>query len=234
MEPELRRFKTPRVRFTFLEQGLHRTPEKMPNEIQKRVDMAQKYGPDFVVLGYGLCSNGIVGVRATNRTLIVPRIHDCISLFLGSPKAYDRQSKEAPGTYYLTRGWIEQGKTPLSIYEEYVETYDTETAAWLIREELKHYTRIALVDTGVGDVEGHRDYAQRTANFLGLQYEEIKGSSVFFQKMVSGNWNGDFLKVHRGEEISQKMFLDRNKEKKTENCHGNETGFPEVHDGPSV
>ena len=216
MEPELRRFKTPQVSFTFLEQGLHRTPEKMPREIQESVDTAQKYGPDFIVLGYGLCSNGIVGVKATKQTLIVPKVHDCIGVFLGSPEAYDRQSKEAPGTYYLTRGWIEQGKTPLSIYREYAEKYGVETADWLIREELKHYTRIALIDTGVGDVEWHRDYARRTANFLGFHYEEIKGTSAFFLKMVSGIWDGDFLKLHRGKEITQEMFFDGIEEKETE------------------
>ncbi len=234
MEPELRQLKTPRVGFTFLEQGLHRTPGKMPVEIQKRVDMAQKYSADFVVLGYGLCSNGIVGVKAKKQVLIVPKIHDCISLFLGSPEAYDWQSKKTPGTYYLTRGWIEQGKTPLSIYEEYVKRYEAGTADWLIREELKHYTRIALVDTGVGDVEGYRDYARRTADFLGFHYEEIKGSSAFFQKMVSGHWDGDFLKIRRGEEIIQKMFFDKNRDKKAEKRHGNQARFRAVHDSPSV
>ena len=54
------------------------------------------------ILGYGLCSNGVVGVQTQNQPLIVPRVHDCISLFLGSAESHRNQLAEYPGTYYLT------------------------------------------------------------------------------------------------------------------------------------
>jgi len=50
------------------------------------------------------------------------------------------EHKKEPGTYYLTQGWIEEGKSPLGIYQEYCQRYDQETAEWVIKQELKNYT----------------------------------------------------------------------------------------------
>ena len=73
----------------------------MPGLIQEQIDQAAEYASQ-IVLGYGLCSNGIVGITARNQSLIVPRCHDCITLFLGSPAAYSEVFKERSGSYYLT------------------------------------------------------------------------------------------------------------------------------------
>ena len=73
----------------------------MPGLIQEQIDQVAEYASQ-IVLGYGLCSNGIVGVTARNQGLIVLRCHDCIKLFLGSPAVYSEAIKERPGTYYLT------------------------------------------------------------------------------------------------------------------------------------
>jgi len=70
------------------------------------------------VLGYGLCSNGILGVQARGQDLIIPRCHDCISFFMGSPEAYRKDFDAHPGTYYLIPGWLSERKDPLGIIED--------------------------------------------------------------------------------------------------------------------
>ena len=75
------------------------------------------------------------------------------------------EHKKEPGTYYLTKGWIDEGKSPIGIYQEYCQRYDKETAEWAIKEELKNYTRIALVDIGVGLSEAHREHAKEMLGF---------------------------------------------------------------------
>ena len=67
---------------------------------------------DVIILGYGLCSRGVVGLRTDKSTLVVPRVDDCIAIFLGSTAAYREQGMQEPGTYYLTKGWIEVGDSP--------------------------------------------------------------------------------------------------------------------------
>ncbi len=60
-------------------------------------------------LGYGLCSNGLVGLTARGRPVVLPRAHDCITLFLGSKERYLDYFNEHPGVYFKTTGWIERG-----------------------------------------------------------------------------------------------------------------------------
>ena len=150
-----------RVRFFFLDQGLHRTPNKMAALIQEKIDSLPK-SIQSVTLSYGLCSNGILGVKSTDRELVVPRCHDCIALFLGSPGAYREVFESRPGTYYLTPGWVAAKKDPLGIiHDDYATRMDLETAFWVMEEELKHYTHIALINTGVGDIDALRARNER-------------------------------------------------------------------------
>ncbi len=208
MKDELLRFQANEISFVFLEQSLHRTPQKMKPIIQEEIDKAAEEDLDYVILSYGLCSNGILGVKAIGHPIVIPRVHDCIALFLGSWDRYMEEHKKEPGTYYLTKGWIDEGKSPLGIYQEYCQRYDKETAEWVIREELKNYTRIALVDMGAELSETLREHAKENAQFLHLRYEEIKGSLAFFEKMLRGWWDKDFVILKAGEEVTQELFLD--------------------------
>ncbi len=207
MKQELEHIRPEGVSFVFLEQSLHRTPQKMREAIQGEIGKSEAGGAGSIVLGYGLCSNGIVGVRAARRPLFIPRVHDCISFFLGSAQRYLEEHHKQPGTYYLTRGWIEEKKSPLGILEEYCQKYGKETAEWAIREELKNYTRIVLVESELGLTDGHRAHARENALFLNLRYEEMKGPLDFFRKIAQGPWDGDFILLNPGEEATQEMFL---------------------------
>jgi hypothetical protein len=211
MEPELEQIRKDHnhVDIQYLDQGLHRTPQKMADQVQELVDRGAEFA-DRIVLGYGLCSNGIVGVQARRRELIVPRCHDCIAFFLGSPEAYQKDFDSRPGTYYLTPGWLAEKKDPLSIIEdEYEPKYGRETAEWIKKEELKHYTHIVLIDTGVADLAPLRERAKENTAFFDMQYVEIEGKSLeYFFKLVNGPYRSDeFIVLKPGEIITQEMFI---------------------------
>jgi len=192
--------------FEFLEQSLHRTPVKMPAAVQEKINQAGK-DIDYVVLGYGTCGNGIIGVKAGKQPLVIPKAPDCITFFLGSLEAHLKEHKKAPGTYYLNKGWIDEAKDPLGVLEEYTQKYGRQTAEWVIREEFKNYKRIVLVTTPLFDPATYRARAKADADFLGLAYEGVEGSLGFFEKMVKGNWNSDeFIIIPPGQEITQKTF----------------------------
>lgn len=208
LKHELEAVDGPGVCIEFLEQGLHRTPSKMPAAIQEIIDQAGE-DVDYIVLGYGTCGSGIVGVKAGRQPLVIPRAHDCISFWLGSAEAHRKEHEKVPGTYYLTRGYIEEGQSPLGSYQEYKERFGEETARWVINEEFKNYTRIALIDTGGYDLEEYRPHARANAEFLGLSYEEIEGSLDFFKKIISGQWDEkEFIILPPGEEFTQTTMLE--------------------------
>jgi hypothetical protein len=210
MEPELERVRMgdPCVEMRYIDQGLHRTPQKMAAIVQGHVDeVAGSAGQ--VVIGYGLCSNGIVGVTARAQGLFVPQCHDCIALFLGSPEAYRKAFEAKPGTYYLTPGWIAEKKDPLGILQvEYTPKFGEETSLWVMEEELKHYTHIAFINTGFGNMESLRSRAQENAAFFKKAYEEIPGSLDYFVKLIRGPYEErDFFYLAPGQEITQEMYL---------------------------
>jgi len=207
MKDELLHFQKEGVSFVFLEQSLHRTPQKMPAAVQEEINKAANGDDDYIVLGYGLCSNGILGIRPIRQPVVIPRAHDCISLFLGSTERYQEEHEKEPGTYYLTKGWIDEGKSPLGIFAEYCQRYDKKTAEWVIREELKNYKRIAMVHSGNGLSEKHQAHARENAQFFNLRYEEIAGSLDYFARMFGGMWGKDFLILHPGQEVKQEFFF---------------------------
>ena len=210
MEPELEavRAGAQAVEIIYLEQGLHRTPKKLPGMIQERIDQAAAYAT-VIVLCYGLCSNGLVGVTARRQKLIVPRCHDCIALFLGSSARYDEVFRDNPGTYYLTPGWVKENQDPLGVYQrEYLPKYGKKTALWVIRESLKNYTHIALINSGMHEIEALRYRARENAEFFDMAYIEIAGDLSYFEKIIRGPYQAeDFLHLQPGETITQFLYF---------------------------
>jgi hypothetical protein len=168
------------VTYEVLDFGLHLTPEKLRNQLQATINAAGSK-VDAIILGYGLCSMAVVGLKATGCTLVVPRVDDCIAIFLGSRAAYQKQFGQEPGTYYLTKGWIEVSDTPFAEYERLVEKYGLEQAERMIKLMLKNYTRLAFI-------------------------EESPGSKALVKKMLYGPWDDDFVIARPGETICYADF----------------------------
>jgi hypothetical protein len=205
----------------FLDYGWHRVPAKMTQELQQVIDSIEE--PSLVVLGYGLCGNGLDGIRAGKHTLLVPRVDDCIALLLGSRQAYLRQFSAVPGTYYLSEGWLESGSHPLSEYEEYAEKYGPEDAMWILDQQYQQYERLALVAPSRAGLEKHRPAAQEVGCFCerwDMVYEEILGSDDYVQRLVEVagevrengaeaaiGMGNDFLLIPPGGEIRQHEFI---------------------------
>ncbi|MFN2217399.1 MAG: DUF1638 domain-containing protein [Anaerolineae bacterium] len=187
-----------------LDFGLHINPKELKRILQETIDAVAPEA-DTILLGYGLCSQAVVGLQANDCTLVVPKVDDCIAIFLGSCAAYRAQSSAEPGTYYLTKGWIEVGDSPFDEYDSLVERYGEQKAQWLMSQMLKNYTRLALINTGQHELERYRAYARSTAERWGLRYEEIPGSDALIIRMLYGPWDGDFVIARPGETIS---YLD--------------------------
>lgn len=198
---------------TFMDYGLHRSPHKMTWTLQEAIDEIEE--PSLVVLGYGLCGNGLHGVKSGQHTLLIPRADDCIALLLGSRQAYVREFEAVPGTYYLSKGWLESGSHPLKEYEECIEKYGQEDADWIMDQQYQHYERLVLVTHSQADMEKYRPQAEEVARFCqrwGMRYEEILGSDTFVRRMIevaSGPDPGDddFVVIPPGGEILQEQFI---------------------------
>ncbi|HEX9012300.1 MAG TPA: DUF1638 domain-containing protein [Anaerolineaceae bacterium] len=191
-----------------LDFGLHVYPDRLRDSLQAAVDaVSGQY--ETILLGYGLCSNAVVGLRATGCRLVIPRVDDCIAIFLGSRASYNLQCRAEPGTYYLTKGWIEAGDTPFSEYEDHVQRFGEETADYIFEQMMGHYTRLALINTGQYELEKYRAYTRGTAGRFGLRYEEIDGSDALVRRLLFGPWGEDFVVLEAGETFRLDQFVQQ-------------------------
>ena len=79
----------------------------MRERLQAAIDATDPGKHDAVALAYGLCNNGLVGLVARQLPVVIPRAHDCITLFIGDRQRYEEYFHANPGTYYYTSGWLE-------------------------------------------------------------------------------------------------------------------------------
>lgn len=189
-----------------LDFGLHLHPEQLTVALQEAIDAS--HGFDTILLGYGMCSKAVVGLRATTASLVIPRVDDCIAIFLGSRDAYRDESRREPGTYYLTKGWIEVGDSPFEEESRLAAKYGEKQAIRMIGLTLRNYKRVAFIDTGAYDLEHCRAYARRAAERFNLQYEELKGAPSLVEKLLFGPWDEECVVVPLGGVVDAEAFFD--------------------------
>jgi hypothetical protein len=197
-----------------LDIGLHAVgKERMPQELQKAIDQVDAGRYDAILLAYGLCNNGICGLHAPI-PLVVPRAHDCITLFMGSKEKYRQYFDTHPGTMFVSAGTLnpkanEELFSGIDLREkmrqEFLEKYDEEDVEYLMEtwgNPLKNYHRIAFINDGIGDIDKNRDIARRIAADSEWDFEEFQGGADLFRRLLAGDWDeGSFLVIPPGSTI---------------------------------
>ena len=204
------------VDIVLLPQGLHNEPDKLRISVQESLNETvdlNEHPYDAAILGYGLCSNGILGLTA-EMPIVVPRGHDCITLLLGSAKEYQEYFDSHRGIYWYSPGWIENNEQPSKaryekMLETYREKYGDDNAEYLMETELgwmKEYSWATYVDWELTDSNGYKKYTKECAEYLGWNYDELAGNPSLMQKLVNGDWNdAEFLTVRPGQKIIEDL-----------------------------
>jgi hypothetical protein len=213
------------VDIKLLKIGLHDTPEELRSQLQREIDSTFKEEYDTILLAYGLCGQASVGLEAKEIPIVIPRAHDCITLFLGARKRYEEEIKSCPGTYWYASDYIERSEshgTALSLgtelttnvrelYQQYVEQYGAENADYIMETTgawQNHYQRAVYINMGVGESKTVKTEAEVEANKRGWRFENLKGDLRLIQHLLSGNWQEDFLIVEPGNQISMSYDKD--------------------------
>jgi hypothetical protein len=189
----------------FFELGLHSFPDKLKVRLQKEIDRTE--GVDAIFLGYGLCSMATLGLNSPRCTLVIPKTHDCIGIFLGSDRRYKEEIEQEPGTYYLTKGWIEHGGDPWKVYQGWQEEFGDSMAQLLLKKTMHNYTRLAYIRTGNDDHSEYIRYAKTAADKLGLKHEVVPGNREIMRKLLAGEWDENFVVIEPGSQPSLTDFL---------------------------
>lgn len=215
----------------WLEMGLHDQPALLAKALQEHIDRAAaSKNFDAIILLYGLCSKAVVGVTARDIPLIMLRVHDCISMYLGSADRYQTEHESEPGTYWFSRGFLDRregneddgGAADISgpqeylpakrevLYKEYCENYGEDNAEYLMETLVdgwrKNYKRVVLLadqgeDEGAACAED-RLRVRQMAEENNWRYEEREVDFRLLKMLIGGKWSEEeFLIVPPGQTI---------------------------------
>jgi hypothetical protein len=211
------------VDVSLLRIALHETPATLRARLQAEIDAA---GPEYdaVVLAYGLCGGATVGLAAGRVPLIVPRAHDCITVFLGSRERYQREFAKHPGTYWYAADYLERSDREMegastglfgvgastdaelqAAYAEYLERFGRDNADYLMETMgawREHYDRAVLLDLPIGGSADAERRAKAEAERRGWLFERVTGDLLLIRRLLEADWADDFLVLQPGQRLA--------------------------------
>jgi len=211
------------VDMEFAKKGAHDDSDYLRELLQKKIDACEeseeKY--DAIILGYGLCGNSIVNLVARSTPLVIPRAHDCCTLFLGSKEKYVKYFGKNPSKVFSAAGYMEHGGSYVKEangvrermgwdkgYAEYVEQYGEENAKYIWETlhppKKPHEEDQKLMFIEIPELQhlGYAEQCRDSAKANGEEFVELEGSIELIEKLIFGEWSEeDFLVVEPEQRI---------------------------------
>lgn len=203
------------VRQEFFDVGLHDQPAVLRTKLGEAIARAEADETvEAVVLAYGLCGMALVDLAPRRCPLVVPRAHDCLTLFLGSKDRYAACMRDEPGTYWYSPGWNRERRVAgpereAKLRAEYTARFGPEEAEALVdmeRAAFSQYSTAGYTDLRVAGDDSHREYAERCAHALGWRFRHHAGDPGLLRDLLFGPWDGArFLVVAPGRRIAHSV-----------------------------
>lgn len=203
------------VEIEYTEKAAHNESAGLRTKIQEIIDTAEVSGKkyDAILLCFGLCGNSTLGLTARGTKIVIPRAHDCCTLFLGSKYRFREYFEENPSRPFSSAGYISFGDSNEYLrdssvakmfgldqsYAELVEKYGEENAEYLLETlnpafKANHENKVYYIEVPEVEPDGLMDKCKEQAEAEGREFVKLKGSIRLIEKLLSGNWNDeDFL-----------------------------------------
>ncbi|MDW7739304.1 MAG: DUF1638 domain-containing protein [Bacillota bacterium] len=183
----------------WIDSGLHNYPDRLRQNLQECIDKIGVY--NYIVLLFGLCGNSLLHLSSKHAKLVIPKVDDCISMFLGGNRER-RNIEENTRAYYLTKGWLRYENNIWHEYLQCIEKYGLEKTRKIFGIMLKHYTHLIVIDTGAFDSAEFIEETKKIAVELNLEHKVIKGDLSILDRALTNEWQKDFVVIKPGEKIT--------------------------------
>lgn len=201
----------------FTPKGAHEKSDYLRGLIQSKIDELEAEGEyDAVLLGFGLCGNSTAGIQARSIPLVIPRAHDCCTIFLGSKEKFSEYFGDNLSAEWSSAGYMERGDSYLretdtgellgldKSYEDLVEMYGEENAQylWETLHPNLHSNELIYIEIPETAHLGYQKKLEELALEQGKTVRILNGDMRLIRNLIDGAWNEkEFLIVPPGETI---------------------------------
>lgn len=187
----------------YMDSKYHNNPEKLNLKLQKIIDENKEC--ETITLLYGQCGNATLGLKSDYSKLILPKVSDCISLYLGGDDKR-KKLKKNERTYFFTKRYIENDN---SLYHEILkmkEKYGDKKAVKMYRMMMDNYEYIRIISTKAYNVKDIMEKIQSLCEDLNLSYEIVEGDLSIMKRVLLGIVDENFIVKNLGEKVSNEDF----------------------------
>lgn len=180
----------------YFEIDQHNAPKKFNTVLQARINEITGY--DLIVLIYGICGNSTSYIKAKNIPIVIPRVHDCATILLGSKKRYKEVFGHRPSQGWSCISYDNSSShdgmfSTNNTYLELLEKYGEDNALYLFETlypKSKDTIYISL------DLEGDVERISNSDN-----NEIVRGSYQYLLNIFNHDFT-DLQLIKPGEEIT--------------------------------
>lgn len=183
---------------------LHANPEKLKAELQRQIDAIEE--PSELLMVYGNCGNGLLGLKSGVHRLIIPRYADCISMLL-----HQREDLNTirTNTYFVTRGWLNGEMGLEKEYDYSLKRYGEKRTKRIMEALYRHYHYLMMIETEAYDPETEKERVVNISQRLNLEPVYVPGDLNIMEKLLLGDWTEeDFIIKEPGEITNLDDFSD--------------------------
>ena len=181
----------------FIPEELHLFPERLNAFLCDFV--ARLENVDYLLLPMGCCGNGTSGIPSCGTTLVLPKCEDCISLLLSGDSLADVNRPKY--SCFFTDSWLDYKHSFVGEYEYAVEKYGRKMGDTVMRTMYNNYKYFIYIDSGIGDYETAAARVSPLAKAADIEIQKIEASAGVLRKMITLNFDEDFLLVPPGEKV---------------------------------
>ena len=192
----------------WMEKGLHEYPDRLREALQREIDVWDGK-VDHIVLAYGLCGNGILGLKTVSSRLVIPLFDDCIRCLLSrkecAPIEVDQKA------LYYTDEWMDNSVSMLLNESSYVEIYGEKKAMKILKAMLRNYKRATFLETGLYNIDYAESRIRESCDMIGLEINRAPASFRVYDDLLHGRWDKEFIITVPGETVTEAHFAGRAK-----------------------
>ncbi len=182
-----------------LDRKYHIDPSKMREAIIRALhDLPDTVDTVLVAMGY--CGGSWKDI-SSDKTIVMPKVDDCISLLLTTDDepVYNRKDM----THLYVRDRDPRVDSVKKAFGHYTKGKDEEAVKAIYDSWSKSFDQFDIVDTGLFDCHTpeYYDKVRIDADWLSAGIGYVKGSNRLIEKLVSGKWDEQFEIIPPKENI---------------------------------